>query len=47
MKKIIFLLAFTLIGIQSFSQIAATTKDGKSVLLKSDGTWEFVNKKRI
>ena len=46
MKKIIFLLAFTLIGIQSFSQISATTKDGKSVLLKSDGTWEFVNKKK-
>ena len=45
MKKLLFVLAFTLMYMQSFSQISATTKDGKSVLLKSDGTWEFVTKK--
>ena len=45
MKKLLFLLAFSVIGIQSFSQIPATTKDGKSVLLKPDGTWEFATKK--
>tara|TARA_B100002051_G_C16677273_1_gene607765 strand:- start:19 stop:633 length:615 start_codon:yes stop_codon:yes gene_type:complete len=39
MKKIfIILILFTFI----FSNIEATTKDGKPVLLKSDGTWEFI-----
>jgi hypothetical protein len=43
MKKIILILIlFTFI----FPNIDATTKDGKSVLLKPDGTWEFINKNK-
>lgn len=42
MKKVIFLLTFLFISNSVFSQIEATTKDGKIVLLNVDGTWKYI-----
>tara|TARA_B100000767_G_C19549535_1_gene444350 strand:+ start:78 stop:704 length:627 start_codon:yes stop_codon:yes gene_type:complete len=49
MKKplVIFILCILFIGNKSYSQISATTSSGENVVLKSDGTWEYVTKKTI
>tara|TARA_S200000501_G_C20537379_1_gene618500 strand:+ start:91 stop:711 length:621 start_codon:yes stop_codon:yes gene_type:complete len=44
MKKILLLSSFIFICSQVFSQISATTNSGDSVILNSDGTWNYKNK---
>ena len=43
MKKILLLSSFIFICSQVFSQISATTNSGDSVILNSDGTWNYKN----
>jgi hypothetical protein len=45
MKKITFALSvLILFNLSSFAQIEATTKDGKAIILNSDGSWKYVEK---
>lgn len=41
MKKILLLILLTLSSISAFSQIKATTEDGRKVLLNENGSWKF------
>lgn len=41
--KFKFIVVFMLTSISAFSQIEATTTDGKKVLLNSNGTWSYKN----
>src|SRR5690554_5518614 len=41
MRKIV-LLCFLIIGISSYSQILATTEDGKRVILNENKTWDYL-----
>ncbi|HEV8515976.1 MAG TPA: hypothetical protein VGQ59_22000 [Cyclobacteriaceae bacterium] len=42
MKTLIFV-TLLLLNLMAYSQQSATTDDGKKVLLKADGTWEYLN----
>lgn len=44
MKKIIttFLLVFSIVIVTNAQDITATTADGKRVVLKTDGTWQYI-----
>lgn len=44
MQKILFTTLLVFISFVSFSQIKATTEDGKEVLLMRDGTWQYADK---
>ncbi|WP_159799046.1 hypothetical protein [Flavobacterium sp. MK4S-17] len=43
MKKIYLLAAVLALSVNALAQTEATTKDGKSVLLNSDGTWIYAD----
>lgn len=44
MKKLFLLSTLCLLSVVCFSQIEATTKDGKKVILNNDGTWKYLDK---
>ena len=46
MKKIIYFFVIFLFPFLLFGDKFATTEDGEKVLLKDDGTWEFVNEQK-
>lgn len=43
--KTLFTIVLLFTACVSFSQITATTEDGRKVLLKNDSTWTFINEK--
>ncbi len=43
--KTLFTIALLFTACVSYSQITATTEDGRKVLLKNDSTWTFINEK--
>ncbi len=48
MKKLLFIMFFTILTIGVFAQdLTGVTNDGRQVLLKPDGTWQFIEQQEF